>query len=43
MWDISHGVHKYPLLVDVEFLREILLQLLATEIGFCVFDKLLVS
>ena len=31
---ISHGVHKYPLLVHVEFLREILLQLLVTEILF---------
>ena len=40
---ISHGAQKNFLLLYAEFLREILLQLLATEILFCVFDKLLVS
>ena len=40
---ISHGVHKYPLLVDVEFLREILLQLLVTEILCYVLNIELIS
>jgi len=40
---ISQSVHKYPLLVDVEFLREILLQLLVTEILCCVLHNISTS
>ena len=40
---ISQSVHKYPLLVHVEFLREIRLQLLVTEILFCVLYNRLYS